>query len=441
EHVAYAKEVAERLRHLLVIDVHESVVHPHLRERVVGCSAGLGNLVLVMRELEVHSAAVNVEPRSKEVVAHRRAFDVPSRPPIAPRRGPVRLARLGALPQHEIERIALRIVDGNACARAQVAELFARELAVALELRDGVHHVAVACDVRIPLLDQLLRHRDDARNVLRRARLVIRPQDPEPVVVLVHRLDESIGQLAHALAVLRRSRDDLVVDVGDVADEDHLVAFVGEIAPYDVERDLRTCVPDVTVVIDGIAAHVHAHDAVDEPLEGFFATGQRMEALHVASATDHLAICSARSRRLETSSLAMSASSGASSGPCVAPVSAARSGMKRAGPFLPQALPTSRTICLKSAPPRANTSRAQAKKLVPASRIAALASGAISSSVPNTTCAQRATSSGNSTLGRTASRKLARRSSSIPCGSCAAVHARKASRDNCATPSFCQWRS
>src|SRR5262249_51372220 len=46
-------------------------------------------------------------------------------------------------------------------------------------------------------------------------------------------------------ALVRRLRDDLVVDVRDVPDERHVVAAVGEPAAHDVEVQPRADVPDV----------------------------------------------------------------------------------------------------------------------------------------------------------------------------------------------------
>src|SRR6267154_1678482 len=56
-----------------------------------------------MRKLQVLPAAVNVEMRSQQFRAHRRALDMPARTPVAPRRLPEGLALLGALPQDKIE--------------------------------------------------------------------------------------------------------------------------------------------------------------------------------------------------------------------------------------------------------------------------------------------------------------------------------------------------
>ena len=81
-----------------------------------------------------------------------------------------------------------------------------------------------------------------------------------------------LGELLHGLAVLVRASDDLVVDVRDVAHERDFVAPVHEIAAHDVERRLRARVAHVAVVVDGIAAQIHADDARLERSEFFLTT-------------------------------------------------------------------------------------------------------------------------------------------------------------------------
>src|SRR5881628_2013702 len=95
-----------------------------------------------MRKLQVLPAAVNVEMRSQQFHAHRRALDVPTRTPVAPGRLPGRLALLGALPQDEIEWIALGRVDLDPLPGTQIFERFPRELAVTRKFPDREVHVA-----------------------------------------------------------------------------------------------------------------------------------------------------------------------------------------------------------------------------------------------------------------------------------------------------------
>ena len=89
EQVADGEEVAERLRHLLAFDLQHLVVQPDAGEVAVGVGAGgLGDLVLVVGELEVDAAAVDVEAFAEDLPRHGRAFDVPAGAAPAPRAVP-----------------------------------------------------------------------------------------------------------------------------------------------------------------------------------------------------------------------------------------------------------------------------------------------------------------------------------------------------------------
>jgi hypothetical protein len=71
------------------------------------CALGLGDFVLVVGKLQVLATAVDVEVLAEQVGTHRRAFDMPARSAIAPRRRPERLARFRVFPQDEVERVVL----------------------------------------------------------------------------------------------------------------------------------------------------------------------------------------------------------------------------------------------------------------------------------------------------------------------------------------------
>jgi hypothetical protein len=96
----------------------------------------LRDLVLVVRELQVQAAAVDVEGLAEQRAAHGRALDVPARAAGAVGAGPLgvgRLVGLGGLPEHEVQRVFLVAEHGHALAGAQLVERLARELAVARE--------------------------------------------------------------------------------------------------------------------------------------------------------------------------------------------------------------------------------------------------------------------------------------------------------------------
>src|SRR4029077_8629269 len=96
----------ERLRHLLAVHAADHpVVHPDAGE-LVAERERLRELVLVMREYEVETAAVDLEDGPERVLGPHRALDVPAGRALSQRRVPGGvLAGLVGLPEREIARI------------------------------------------------------------------------------------------------------------------------------------------------------------------------------------------------------------------------------------------------------------------------------------------------------------------------------------------------
>src|SRR4051812_20895468 len=87
-------------------------MHPVPRHAETGlalaeAAAGLGDLVLMMREDEVEPTAVDIKAFAQMLRRHGRAFQVPAGPAPAPRAVPAGLTVGRGLPQHEIGRVAL----------------------------------------------------------------------------------------------------------------------------------------------------------------------------------------------------------------------------------------------------------------------------------------------------------------------------------------------
>src|SRR5690606_23930442 len=107
-------------------------------------------------------------------------------------------------------------------------------------------------------------HGEHAVDVLGGTRLHVRTQHGEARLVLVHRRDHALHQGLERLAILVGAADDLVVDVGNVAHVGDVVAAVAQPAADHVEGDHHPGMTDMTEVIHGHAAHVHAHLVVDQ---------------------------------------------------------------------------------------------------------------------------------------------------------------------------------
>src|SRR5262249_414269 len=137
EDVLDRDEVAERLGHLLAVDLEEAAVHPEARELLAAACLALGDLVLVMGEDEVHPTAVDVDLFAQLFERHRRALDVPPGAPLAPRAIEPEPVGASGLPEGEVERVTLHVARAVrktlARAGAQVVEVAPGELAVAGE--------------------------------------------------------------------------------------------------------------------------------------------------------------------------------------------------------------------------------------------------------------------------------------------------------------------
>ncbi len=235
----------------------------------------LGNLVLVVREDEVQSAAVDVEGRAEELLAHRGALDVPAGPAAAPGRVPRRLARLLSLPEREIERFPLELPGRHPLAGSQIVQVAARELRVLGPARHLEVHVP-AGGVGDPGIEERLDEREDLGDDLGHPRRDVRRNQAELRGVLLEGLDVAVGQGRRVLPRLARGVDDLVVDVRVVPDVRDAVAAVSEITHHDVEDGEGPGVSDVYPRVDGGTTHVQTHFTWPEWLERFLATGERV---------------------------------------------------------------------------------------------------------------------------------------------------------------------
>ena len=84
-----SKEIAQRFGHLTVINIQECIMHPVMRELLAAASLALCDLVLMMREDQILSAAVDVDLLAQIFLGHDRALNVPARTALSPRGLPV----------------------------------------------------------------------------------------------------------------------------------------------------------------------------------------------------------------------------------------------------------------------------------------------------------------------------------------------------------------
>ena len=274
EELAEGDEIAQRLAHLLAVDGNHIVVHPILAGAVAGRSNALRYLALVMREHQVHTAAVNVERRAQILGTHRGALSVPTRKAVAPGRWPAHnMFGRSLFPKGKVAGKALLILAVKLAgsgkhlvddATAELAVLVGFLLVLAdVEIDTAVADVCQTCVKN--LLHQLYLLNDVAAGV----GLDAGPQHVQTVhsgviavgIVLrhLHRLQLLQTSLLCNLVLALVSIVLKVSHVGYIPDVANLIAKMLQIAIEYIERDCRARVSQMGVTIDRRAADIHSH--------------------------------------------------------------------------------------------------------------------------------------------------------------------------------------
>ena len=110
--ISYGKEIACRFRHLLIINIQKSIVHPVSCKGLAVCCLRLGNLIFMMGEDQILAACMDINFLAQILLAHYGALNMPAGTALAPWRYPVGLSFLLGLPENEIQRILLLILSG-----------------------------------------------------------------------------------------------------------------------------------------------------------------------------------------------------------------------------------------------------------------------------------------------------------------------------------------
>ena len=256
EDVPEGEEIAERLAHLLLIDVNESVVYPVFCERLPGGAFRLRDLVLVMREYQIKPSAVYVKSIAKVFGRHRGTLDVPAGPALSPRRIPAGFALFCGFPKREIKRSFFALINGNTRSFLHVVELPPGELAVVFELGDLKINVAVD-HICKTAFNELFDNAYHVSNVFGGFRIVHRSFYVKPVHHLEIAVYVLLCQLGYWHLRVVRLLNDLIVYIGDVLDVIDRIAGVREVPVKDVERDVRPAVAQMGLVVRRDAAYVH----------------------------------------------------------------------------------------------------------------------------------------------------------------------------------------
>ena len=254
----HRKHVTQRLTHLLPGNGHPVVMHPIAGEPVAG-SMRLGDLVLVVGELQVEATSVNIELGAQIPGGHGGAFEVPARPAITPRCGPRGLPRFRRLPQGEILRAALAHIVGFALLHVDKVIAGQRPIVGAVRGRPGGHiEVDRALGgVGETGVDKPLHVGNHLGHVSGSARLHGRRQHAQHVVGVAKSSFVSRHPFPPGAIRLSSLGENLIVDVGHVTDKRNIIARRHEPPAHNVEGNPAAHMPNMWVSLRGGATQIH----------------------------------------------------------------------------------------------------------------------------------------------------------------------------------------
>ena len=223
----------------------------------------LSTLVFVVWELEVHAAAVQIETFAEQVEAHDYTLAVPARTAIAPRRRPTGFARLADFPQRKVGRVALVLGAEDLAIAAtgkQALEILIRQESVVVHGLDTEIY-AIGGGVGAIDCDQFANHLDHLVDVFGGVRDIGGAGHIEALHCVEPHVFAFASDLLPRAVLAFGPVDDLVVDVGDVADQANLNACPLEITTQHVVHQCGAAVTEVRRPVDRGAAEIDAEMA------------------------------------------------------------------------------------------------------------------------------------------------------------------------------------
>src|SRR2546421_8582037 len=255
------EEVAESLRHLLLVDLQECAVAPQPDELMTRRRIAPSDLVLVMGEDEIDRAAVDVDGLAEQREIHRRALEMPAGAASADAGVPARVTLPHRLPEGEVASVLLGVVvgvDATAGPGDQPGGADPAEPSVSGESRDPEVDAAVAA-ISHPRRLKAFDEPHHVLDVLGGPWIVVSTADAEGVDIGEKSLDPRSRLLVEAATVRHRVVDDPVIDVREVHHVCDPCEALLEHASEHVLEDESAEVTDVRPVPDRRTAGVEAH--------------------------------------------------------------------------------------------------------------------------------------------------------------------------------------
>ena len=258
--IPHGEEVPKGLRHLLIVYVDKSIVHPIVCEALAMRRFILCNFIFMMRENEVLAAGMNVQLSSTVLRCHNATLRVPARSSFTPRRIPVRFSHLFRLPEHEIGGTLLLFLSGNLqlpktgtkLVHVLVGKLSVSGKSARIIIYRSVHRISKA------LLHQSINEGNHPSDFFRSLRMRCRFLNIQILHILFHfgNIALRYGRAIHAF--LRCRLDNLIIYIRIVGNVTNIISFVFHKTAEGIKNNHRTGIPDMNQIVNGRSADIHS---------------------------------------------------------------------------------------------------------------------------------------------------------------------------------------
>ena len=230
----------------------------------------LRDFVFMVREFEVESTAMDIDIAAlvfEDGGDHDAAFGMPAWAPLAPRGFPLDTF-VCVLPQGEIQRRLFDVVDFDSSPGVKGFRSVPGEFAIAFDGIDFEIHVPVLCFVGGARIDEVTNVGNHLVHIDRWTRGNVGLKGADFVHQSRELADDFLSQFAFFDAEFFRPVDDLVIDVGVIGNEGHVIAKGHEEPSPGIEDDDGAEIADVGIVINSRAADVKGNLSLLDRLEG-----------------------------------------------------------------------------------------------------------------------------------------------------------------------------
>ncbi len=221
----------------------------------------LCNLVFVVGEDQILTAAVNINGLAEIFPCHCGTFNVPPGSAVAPRGRPERLARFCAFPKAEIHRVFLNRRNVNTRARLKILKRLVGQFAVILKSFCAEINVAAAF-ISIALFDKSGNQRLNSVNIFGCARVNGRFAHIQPLGVGSEFFNIPLGNLRHCYAFLVCLFYEFIVNIREILYKSDLISAPFKVPAKHVKHADRACIAYMNKVINCGAAGVNFYLAL-----------------------------------------------------------------------------------------------------------------------------------------------------------------------------------